>query len=121
MVVRKNRLHFPFRLLRHDCTKDLNLSNNNFFGEGVRKLHRYVLNTKTLTKLNLNGVPLDLEGVSLLAKAVAGNQSLENCSFPVRPALGIQKEKQVVMHSLAVAIAKHPTLQLFGTAPLRVR
>lgn len=99
-------------LLRYDCTTDVNLSWNNFFGEGVRKLHRYVLNTKTLKRLNLRGVPLDLEGVSLMAKALAQNTTLDHCVFSCRACFGIQKDKQVVMHSLAVAIAKHPTLSI---------
>ncbi|CAD7928384.1 unnamed protein product [Amoebophrya sp. A25] len=107
-------------LLRHDCTTELNLSNNHFTGEGVRKLHRYILNSKTLLRLKLDGVPLDLEGVSLMAKALGQNVGLEQASFPTRACLGIQKEKQVVMHSLAVSIAKHPKLQSFGVTPLKV-
>ncbi|CAD7927849.1 unnamed protein product [Amoebophrya sp. A120] len=107
-------------LLRHDCTVDLNLSRNNFWGEGVRKLHRYILNSKTLVNLRLDGVPLDLEGVSLMAKALSQNVVLEQVSFSTRACLGIQKEKQVVMHSLAVALAKHPKIATFGKSPLKI-
>ena len=45
-----------------------------------------------------------------MAKALAQNTTLEECSFPTKACLGIQKEKQIVMHQLAVGIAKHPTL-----------
>lgn len=46
-----------------------------------------------------------------MAKALAGNHTLEEFNMPTRACLGIQKDKQVVMHQLAVAIAKHPALR----------
>ena len=64
-------------LLRHDCVTNLDLSRNFFWLEGVRKLHRYIINTKALKILNLDSIPIDLEGVSLLAKALSQNTTLE--------------------------------------------
>ena len=87
---------------RSDIITNLDLSLNYFWLEGVRKLHRYIINTKSLKILDLNSIPIDLEGVSLLAKALSQNTTLERCDFPTRACMGIQKEKQVVMHQLAV-------------------
>eukprot|EP00397_Hematodinium_sp_SG-2012_P001205 GEMP01001206.1.p1 GENE.GEMP01001206.1~~GEMP01001206.1.p1 ORF type:complete len:1723 (+),score=302.95 GEMP01001206.1:235-5403(+) len=107
-------------LLRHDCVTDLDVSHNNFSHEGVRKLHRYVASTKKLKKLNCFMLPYDIDGCGLMIKAISENTSLSSATIHLAPALGVTKEKQVMMHQFAVGLLKHPCLATYGFFPCKV-
>eukprot|EP00397_Hematodinium_sp_SG-2012_P001045 GEMP01001046.1.p1 GENE.GEMP01001046.1~~GEMP01001046.1.p1 ORF type:complete len:1504 (+),score=273.65 GEMP01001046.1:195-4706(+) len=106
-------------LSRHDCVKELDLKGNPFFGEGVRKLGRYLGVSQTLEVLRLNNVPVSLEGIQLLTKGISANQSLTWVAFPIGIAYGPSKELLQVMHQLAVALSRHPKMERWGSTPVR--
>lgn len=114
-------------LRRHDCVKNLDISHN-LIGQpkwdgssqtrdGIRKLTRHLKDTKTLTHLNCVGLPVDLEGTALLARAVVESETLETVALPLGPC-DEKPERQQVLQSLGVGLSRHPTIKFFANAKL---
>jgi hypothetical protein len=110
-------------LRRYDCVRTLDISHNligqprwdgtGYTRDGIRKLTRHIKDTKTLTTLHCVGLPVDLEGTALLARAVVDSLTLETVSLPLGPCTE-KPEIQTVLHQLGVGIAQHPTVKQFG-------
>lgn len=107
-------------LSRYDCVKELDLKGNQFFGDGVRKLGRYIGSSTVLEILRLDNVPISLEGIQLLTKGVAANTSLTWIAFPIGVTYGASKELLHVMNQFSVALARHPKMERFGATPVRL-
>ena len=121
MMVDDDMVFLEEWLLRFDCVVDLDLSRNLFNGEGLRKLARFVMHSQTLKKLNADGLPIDLAGIQLLATAIGSNTTLEQLTVPLGAALGMGEDKLACMAAMAEAVAKHPTLELFGVLQIKVK
>jgi len=65
--------------------EDLDVSDNLFCHDGVRKLARYIKDTRSLRKLNCAGLPVDLDGSQLIVQAVVQNDTLEQAAVPLGP------------------------------------
>merc|ERR1719446_1345947 len=84
-------------LRRYDCVRNLDISHNligqprwdgnGYTRDGIRKLCRYIKDTKTLTMLNCAGLPVDMEGTALLTGAVVDSPAitLETLTLPLGP------------------------------------
>eukprot|EP00929_Paragymnodinium_shiwhaense_P119158 TRINITY_DN91032_c0_g1_i1.p1 TRINITY_DN91032_c0_g1~~TRINITY_DN91032_c0_g1_i1.p1 ORF type:complete len:1888 (-),score=482.22 TRINITY_DN91032_c0_g1_i1:66-5597(-) len=106
-------------LRRYDCVTDLDISHNLMCRDGIRKLTRHIKETKMLRKLTCHGLPVDLEGTALLARAVVENETLEQVTLPLGPC-DENAERQQMLQQLGVGIARHPTLKLFGQGPCKL-
>jgi len=106
-------------LRRYDCVTDLDISHNLIHRDGLRKLTRHVKDTKTLRKLNCYGLPVDLEGTALLARAVVDNNTLEHVVLSLGPC-DDNPERQQMLQQLAVGMARHPTLHTFGLSNIKL-
>lgn len=102
-------------LRRYDCVTELDISHNLIYRDGVRKLIRYVKDTKTLVRLNCVGLPVDLEGSTLIARAVQENETLEFAALPLGPC-DDNPDRQQMLQQLGIGLARHPTIQRFGQA-----
>lgn len=110
-------------LRRYDCVRHLDISHNligqpkwdgtQYTRDGIRKLTRYMKDTKTLTHLNCIGLPVDLEGTSLLTRAAVESETLEAVQLPLGPC-DEKPERQSVLQQLGVGLARHPTIKTFG-------
>jgi len=100
-------------LRRYDCVRELDISNNLIYRDGVRKLCRHIKDTKTLQKLICNGLPVDLEGTALLCRATVESETLEYVSLPLGPC-DEKPERQQVMQQYGVGLARHPVIQQIG-------
>lgn len=107
-------------LRRYQCVTDLDISYNPIWKDGVRKLVRFVKETTTLLKLNCVGLPVDLEGTGMLARAVAENETLEHVALPLGPCQE-HPDRQQMLQQLGVGIARHPKLASFGLALAKLR
>uniref|UniRef100_A0A7S4S9B5 Uncharacterized protein n=1 Tax=Alexandrium monilatum TaxID=311494 RepID=A0A7S4S9B5_9DINO len=101
-------------LRRYDCVTELDISENYICRDGVRKLTRYVKDTKTLKKLNCVGLPVDLEGSQLIARAVAENETLVQAGMPLGTCDEHPERQQMLQH-LGIGLASHPCLETFAT------
>lgn len=101
-------------LRRYDCVTDLDISWNLIWRDGARKLARYVKDSKSLVKLNCVGLPVDLEGSSLLARAVVESQTLASAAIHLGPCDDDPK-RQELLQQLGIGLATHPSLQTFAT------
>merc|ERR1719446_1843823 len=110
-------------LRRYDCVRTLDISYNligqprwdgtGYTRDGIRKLTRYIKDTKTLTSLHCQGLPVDLDGCNQLARAVIESQTLESVTLPLGPC-DEKPERQTMLQSLGVGLAKHATIKQFG-------
>ncbi|CAE8581131.1 unnamed protein product [Polarella glacialis] len=101
-------------LRRYDCVTDLDISWNLLSKDGVRKLTRYVKESRTLVNLNCVGLPVNIEGSSLICRAVVENQTLRKVGLPLGPA-DDHPDRQQMLQQLGVGLANHPTLQSFAS------
>lgn len=100
-------------LRRYDCVTDLNISWNFMSRDGIRKLTRHIKESKVLTKLNCVGLPVTLEGSSLLARAVVENHTLRQVALPLGHCHDTT-ERQQMIQQFGMGLASHPTLQSFA-------
>jgi len=107
-------------LERYDCVGHLDLSHNMIRNEGIIKLTRYLANTKTLKSFNLAMAPLELTHIVALTKALKENATMERVNFHIGRACGMDKDKQQMLHDLALVIAQHPSIKEFGSSPVKV-
>lgn len=101
-------------LRKYDCVEDLDVSNNVFYDHGVRKLARYVKDTRTLRKLNCTGLPVDLAGSELIVQAVVQNQTLEQAALPLGPCDGNVQRHQM-FQQLGLGLQNHPSMTAFAS------
>uniref|UniRef100_A0A0G4IB82 Uncharacterized protein n=1 Tax=Chromera velia CCMP2878 TaxID=1169474 RepID=A0A0G4IB82_9ALVE len=109
-------------LLRYDCVEELDVSRNCLGQEGLRKLARFVMHSKSLLKLDMNGLPMDLQDIALFIKALRANTSLRTLVMPCE-AVGcgpLRAERTQVLDALADSLLQHPSLNLFGTTPIKL-
>lgn len=96
-------------LRRYDCVTDLDISQNTMRKDGVRKLSKYVKETKTLRKLNATHLPVDFEYSAMLANAVIDNETLEEAALPLGPCNDNQDQQQM-LQDFGMGLWDHPRM-----------
>ncbi|CAK0856922.1 unnamed protein product [Prorocentrum cordatum] len=96
-------------LRRYDCVTELDISQNVIRKDGVRKLAKYVKETKTLLKLNATHLPVDFEGSAMLASAVLDNETLEEAALPLGPC-NDNPDQQQMLQDFGIGLWDHPRM-----------